>query len=134
MLDLRAPDGSNQPVNTQTVQHLAAAVAPHSLAFVDTRVAADWEEAAVVYINGVRQAQLIGNYHHPTMFWLPQVSFHQQVTLAGWHKRSGPAGGSLGMPRGDAFRVHGPSGTIPAETWTSTISARPSPSSQGCAL
>jgi hypothetical protein len=93
MLDLRAPDGSNKPINNLTVQNLTTSVHPFSVAFVDTRTGADWEQAAVVYVNGARQSQLIGNYHHPTVFWLPQVSFNQQVTLAGWHKRSRPDGG-----------------------------------------
>jgi hypothetical protein len=92
MPDFRAPDGSNQPINNQTVQHLTT-VPPFSLAFLDTRTEAAWEQAAVVYINGVRQSQLIGNYHHSTVFWLPQVAFSQQIMLAGWHKRSGPDGG-----------------------------------------
>jgi hypothetical protein len=92
MTHFSAPDGSAQPMNSQTLQHLGS-VPPFSLAFLDTRTEAAWEQAAVVYINGQRQGRLVGNYHHPTIFWLPQVAHDQQVMLAGWHKRSGPDGG-----------------------------------------
>jgi hypothetical protein len=92
MPNFRAPDGSSQPINSQTVQHLGT-VPPFSLAFLDTRTEAAWEQAVVVYINGVRQSHLLGKYHHRTLFWLPQEAHSQQIMVAGWHKRSRPDGG-----------------------------------------
>jgi hypothetical protein len=90
-LDLHAPDGSNQPVNTLTVQHLGTLL-PFSTAVIFAGGQADWEQAGVVYINDVRQPTLIGNYNHPTMFSLVERNFSQHIMVAGWHKRGRPSG------------------------------------------
>lgn len=91
-LDLHAPDGSNQPVNTQTVQHLGTLL-PFSTAVIFAGGQANWEQAGVVYINDVRQPTLIGSHHHPRMFSLGERTFSQHIMVAGWHKQSPPAGG-----------------------------------------
>jgi len=91
-LDLHAPDGTNQPVNTQTVQHLGTLL-PFSTAVIFAGGQASWEQAGVVYINDVRQPTLIGSHHHPRMFSLGERTFSQHIMVAGWHKQSPPAGG-----------------------------------------
>jgi hypothetical protein len=91
-LDLHAPDGTNQPVNTQTVQHLGTLL-PFSTAVIFAGGQASWEQAGVVYINDVRQPTLIGSHHHPKMFSLGERTFSQHIMVAGWHKQSPPAGG-----------------------------------------
>ena len=92
MSHFSAPDGSSQPINNLTIQHLGTLPA-FSLGILDTRTDSAWEQAAVVFINGIRQGRLIGNYHHPGLFWFSQVGHPQDIMLAGWHKRSGPDGG-----------------------------------------
>jgi len=92
MFDLHAPDGASEPVNTQTVQY-PGTLLPFSTAIIWAGGNAAWEQAGVVYINGIRQAQLIGNYDHSNMFFLGERAFNQEIAVAGWHKRSGPDGG-----------------------------------------
>jgi hypothetical protein len=90
--DLHAPDGANRPVNNLTLQFLGT-LRPFSTAIIQVGGDGDWEQAGVVYINGIRQAQLIGNYHHPRIFSLGERTFNQEVAVAGWHKRSRPDAG-----------------------------------------
>lgn len=90
--DLRAPDGTNQPVNNLTLQFIGTLL-PFSTAIIQAGGRSDWEQAGVIYVNGIRQVKLIGNFHHPNMFSLGERDFPQEIAVAGWHKRSGPAGG-----------------------------------------
>src|SRR5215203_6710442 len=91
-LDLHAPDGASQPLNTQTVQHLGTLL-PFSTAVIFAGGQSNWEQAGVVYINDFRQPTLIGSHHHPRMFSLGERTFSQHIMVAGWHKQSPPAGG-----------------------------------------
>jgi len=92
MFDFSAPDGTSQPLTTNSVQHLGTLL-PFSHAFLDVRTEAGWEQAGVVYINRIRQPQLLGNYHHQSFLGLPNSRHAQHIMVAGWHKRSSPDGG-----------------------------------------
>jgi hypothetical protein len=107
-LDLRPPDGgpSQEPLgNTQHLEYLGSFPA-FAFGYLLAETNSAWEQAAVVYINGFRQHQLIGNYHHSAFFWLPEADHPRDILLAGWHKRSAPDGGqpwhpSRGRRRGE---------------------------------
>ena len=91
-MDLSAPDGSNQPINSETVQWLNELPA-FSLGFLYVSANANWEEGAILYLNEVRQPTLFGNYDHfQGKFWLPQQSHPQTIQVAGWHKMGRPSG------------------------------------------
>ncbi|WP_437090252.1 hypothetical protein [Streptomyces sp. enrichment culture] len=91
-MDLRAPDGSHQVLNSTTVQHVCT-VRRFSSAIIWARVNADWEQAGVVYVNGIRQPRTIGNYRHDGSVTIGEKDIEQKVAIAGWHKRSGPDSG-----------------------------------------
>ncbi|NEE17858.1 hypothetical protein G3M58_66775 [Streptomyces sp. SID7499] len=88
-IDLRAPDGTNRPFNSLTLQYVCT-LRRFSSAVIWARCGADWEEAGVVYLNDVRQPRTIGNYRHDRFATIPEANFDQKVAIAGWHKQSAP--------------------------------------------
>ncbi|MCC2273861.1 hypothetical protein LKL35_00135 [Streptomyces sp. ET3-23] len=91
-MDLRDPGGSNTPINNLTVQYLGI-LDRYSTAVIWAGGNSTWEQALVVYVNGIRQAEQIGNYDRPNSFSLGERAFAQEIALAGWHKESPPDGG-----------------------------------------
>ncbi|GHF76254.1 hypothetical protein [Streptomyces griseosporeus] len=89
-MDLSDPDGKNQPINDQTLQRIGT-VRAYSTAILFAGGNSDWEQAGIVYINGVRQAEQIGNFSRPTLFGIGEKTFNQEIAVAGWHKRGAPS-------------------------------------------
>ena len=126
MFDLHAPDGSNQPVNTETLQRLGT-LSPFSTAVVFAGGDSDWEQAGIVYVNGVRQGEQIGNFSRPTMFSLGERDFEQEISVAGWHKRSAPDSdhpwvASRGQTQGTGARWDDSFGDLDFNDFTASIS------------
>ena len=50
-----------------------------------------WEQAVVVYINGVRYEKQLGSYIlRPSVLSIPKQDAPYELTLVAWHKRSNP--------------------------------------------
>lgn len=104
MIDLSAPDGTSVPINNTFLQSIGTLL-PNTHAILEATSDAAWEQAGVVYINGARQPQLLGNYHHATSLGLPFSAHTQHIQVAGWHKRSGPDGAELWKPSNGALFI-----------------------------
>jgi hypothetical protein len=87
------PDGNQKPILDSTVQSFE--VPANKGAYLYGSFDAAWEQAAVIYVDGVNGAPTmsqIGNYNRPTFMVVGRKDTKQTVTIAGWHKRSGPDG------------------------------------------
>jgi hypothetical protein len=131
MADFHAPDGSNQPINTQTVQYLNHFPA-YAIGYLSGVGSANWEQAAIVYINGQRQATQMGTFNRPAIFWLPQSTQPQQIMLAGWHKRGAPSGSlpwvaSRGMSDGQKASWDDSGGDLDFNDYKVTVVKLPGP-------
>src|SRR5271155_235065 len=50
-----------------------------------------WEQAVVVYIDGVRYENQLGSYIlRPSVLTIPKRDASYEITLVAWHKRSNP--------------------------------------------
>lgn len=88
MLDFRDPDFQWQPINNTFAPELK--VPPFATAFLFGKSEASWEQAIVVYIDEQRQAAQFGTFGRTNVMGLPMRDRTQRLSLAGWHKRSGP--------------------------------------------
>ncbi|MFC9930066.1 hypothetical protein [Streptomyces sp. NPDC127190] len=125
--DLHAPDGTNQPINNQTLQRIGT-VLPFSTAILFAGGNSDWEQAGIVYINGVRQTEQIGNFSRPNTFGVGEETFDQEIAVAGWHKRGAPSGGlpwtaSRGQVQGTEGRWDDSFGDLDFNDFTASLTA-----------
>lgn len=89
-MPFRAPDGSNQPINNQTIQSFS--IPAYATVLLWGWSDAAWEQAVVIGVDGVRQASQLGSYDRPEFMSIGPANHPRTLTLAGWHKRSGPDG------------------------------------------
>lgn len=134
MPDLRAPDFTSQPINTQTIQYLT--VPAYAAGYLTARSSAAWEQAAVLYFDWNRSGQLLGNYHHPGMHGVGAKPHSQLIAVAGWHKRSGPDGGqpwhaSRGQVSGRVCRWDDSHGNLNYTDLVVELTLFPGPRTQG---
>lgn len=85
-----APDGSNQPINNLTIQSFR--IPAYAITLLWGSGTAAWEQAVVIGIDGVRRAEQLGTFRRPNFLSIGEASRGRTLTLAGWHKRSGPDG------------------------------------------
>lgn len=87
-MPFRAPDGTTQPINNLTIQSFSVPAYASILLWGWANAA--WEQAIVIGINGVRNSEQLGTFHRPGFISIGPASHSRILTLAGWHKRSGP--------------------------------------------
>ncbi len=103
-MPFRAPDGSSQPINNLTIRSFSVPAYASILLWGWGNAA--WEQAIVIGIDGVRHAEQLGTFSRPNFISIGPASQTRTLTLAGWHKRSGPDGSqpwhaSRGQTAGD---------------------------------
>lgn len=101
------PDGTEKPILNSTVQSFELPAG--SGAELSGSINGNWEQAAVVYVDGAAQEKQIGNSTGRDLYMqIAKKSVAQAVTVVGWHKRGGPDPGkpwvaSRGMKGGSLF-------------------------------
>ena len=89
-MPFRAPDGASLPINNLTIQSFN--IPAYATVLLWGWANASWEQAVVIGVDGVRQPQQLGSYDRPGFISIGPVDHPRTLTLAGWHKRSGPDG------------------------------------------
>jgi hypothetical protein len=84
---------------------LSLIISPAQSVYLDATFDSAWEQAVVVHLNGQRFENQLGSYFlRPSALIVPPQTSEYELTLVGWHKRSGPNGDLPWVPsRGRRF-------------------------------
>jgi hypothetical protein len=89
MLEFKAPDGSN-PGFMYSTTALWFPLPPGRTAALYATSDADWEQAALVYLQGYRLHDDLGNYERRVTLLVYAQEYPQQLVFTGWHKEGRP--------------------------------------------
>lgn len=102
---LTAPDGSRPEVMYSTTL-LGFTLPPRQTAALFATSDADWEQAALVYLQGYRLHNDLGNYERLVTMLISWQDYPQQLLFTGWHKEGRP---DAGLPWLPSHGIFGPS-------------------------
>ena len=89
-MDFRSPDGvAPEQVNSSTAQGLVIPARQSAVLYATSD--ADWEQAAILHVEGYRLDDELGNYERLAVLHLPAKDYPQFVFITGWHKRGRPS-------------------------------------------
>jgi hypothetical protein len=89
-MDFRSPDGiAPEHVNSSTAQGFLIPARQSAVLFAHSD--ADWEQAAIVHVEGYRLDDELGNYDRLVVLHLPAKDYPQSVMITGWHKPGRPS-------------------------------------------
>lgn len=100
-IDFSDPDGKFSLINTGTVLSVTTPALSNVVLLGGSSAA--WEQAVVVYIDGIRQHTQLGSFDRTNIFSLGEASNPRNLMLAGWHKESGPDSGMPWQPSRGTF-------------------------------
>jgi hypothetical protein len=83
------PEGNESSLHPTTA--LSLMIPPEQAVFLYASFDGAWEQAVVLYLNGVRFENQLGSYIlRPNYLSVPGQASEYELTLVGWHKRSSP--------------------------------------------